>query len=234
MPQWSLKFLVPAVGALLALSAALAAACFVKAFGIDLPRPGAQRGGRAARSEVDRSLARRDVRLRRLCVPSPGVFPGLIIDALAPVVTALTGRRPHAGQTTHRLAHGRAGQRQPQLLQRPPGAAVHRDSRPGLAAYAIHRFASHALRRAPAWDCGFPDPSPITQYTAGSFAQPIRRVFGTLVFRAARQVDMPPPGDLRPARLQVRLQDLVWDGIYVAGRGRGRRSPPTGSTTSSS
>src|SRR6266516_4117287 len=34
LPQWVLKFLVPAVGGLLALSAALAAACFVKAFGI--------------------------------------------------------------------------------------------------------------------------------------------------------------------------------------------------------
>src|SRR5207302_8718433 len=40
LPQWVLKFLVPAVGGLLALSAALAAACFVKAFGITfLGRP---------------------------------------------------------------------------------------------------------------------------------------------------------------------------------------------------
>src|SRR6266446_2460220 len=34
LPSWGLKILVPAVGALLALSAALAAACFVKAFGV--------------------------------------------------------------------------------------------------------------------------------------------------------------------------------------------------------
>src|SRR5712692_133705 len=40
LPQWGLKLLVPAVGALLALSAALAAACFVKAFGVSfLGRP---------------------------------------------------------------------------------------------------------------------------------------------------------------------------------------------------
>src|SRR5213078_2688961 len=40
LPQWGLKFTVPAVGALLALSAALAAACFVKAFGVTfLGRP---------------------------------------------------------------------------------------------------------------------------------------------------------------------------------------------------
>src|SRR4030095_9389905 len=34
LPSWALKILVPAVGGLLALSAALAAACFVKAFGV--------------------------------------------------------------------------------------------------------------------------------------------------------------------------------------------------------
>jgi hydrogenase-4 component B len=84
-----------------------------------------------------------------------------------------------------------------------------------LAVWVIHRFASHAVRRAPAWDCGFPDPSPVTQYTAGSFAQPIRRVFGTLVFRAREQVQMPPPGDLRPASLTVELRDLVWDTLYA-------------------
>jgi len=84
-----------------------------------------------------------------------------------------------------------------------------------LAVLAIHRFASRALRRAPPWDCGFPDPRPITQYTAGSFAQPLRRVFGTSVFLAREHVDMPPPGDRRPARLEVVLSDLIWDGLYL-------------------
>src|SRR5215216_902539 len=40
LPQWGLKLLVPAIGAMLALAAALAAACFVKAFGVTfLGRP---------------------------------------------------------------------------------------------------------------------------------------------------------------------------------------------------
>ena len=84
-----------------------------------------------------------------------------------------------------------------------------------LAAFAIHRLASDRLRRAPAWDCGYPDPSPATQYTASSFAQPIRRVFGTVVFRAREHVEMPPPGDMRPARLVVDLRDLIWDALYA-------------------
>jgi hypothetical protein len=84
-----------------------------------------------------------------------------------------------------------------------------------LAAFAIHRLASDRLRRAPAWDCGYPDPSPATQYTATSFAEPIRRVFGTVLFRAREQVEMPPPGDMRPARLTVQMTDPIWDWLYA-------------------
>ena len=63
LPQWGLKFLVPAVGAMLALSAALAAACFVKAFGVTfLGRP---RTTVAADAQRGRPLvARGDVHFR--------------------------------------------------------------------------------------------------------------------------------------------------------------------------
>ena len=81
--------------------------------------------------------------------------------------------------------------------------------------YVIHRWASHAVRRSAPWDCGFPEASPATQYTAGSFTQPIRRVFGTIVFRARESVEMPPPGSIRPARYHADLRDLIWDVIYV-------------------
>ena len=84
-----------------------------------------------------------------------------------------------------------------------------------LAVYFIHRFASRALRRGPAWGCGFSDATPAAQYSGVSFAQPIRRVFGTLVFHARDHVMMPPPGDLRPARLRIELHDLVWNGMYA-------------------
>jgi hypothetical protein len=78
----------------------------------------------------------------------------------------------------------------------------------------IHRFASRAVRRAPAWDCGYPDPSPATQYTADSFAQPLRRVFGA-VFDVRETGEMPPPGDPRAARLTVAVRDLVWEIGYA-------------------
>jgi len=84
-----------------------------------------------------------------------------------------------------------------------------------LAASVIHRFASDALRRAPAWDCGSPDASPATQYSAESFAQPIRRVFGSVAFVTREKIDMPGPGETRAARFDLTLDDRIWDELYV-------------------
>ena len=212
LPQWLLKFLVPAVGALLALSAALAAACFVKAFGITfLGRPRSPAASDAG--ETDRFSLSAMFALAGLCLLA-GVLPGLVVDGLGPVVGLLNGGARLTDQY-----------HQPWLTLVPVGPL--KSSYNGLlvmlfmavsgvaAALLIHRFASSAVRRGPAWDCGFPDASPATQYTAGSFAQPIRRVFGSLVFQARERVTMPPPGDLRPARLEVELHDPVWERAYA-------------------
>jgi len=79
---------------------------------------------------------------------------------------------------------------------------------------AVHHFAGRRLRRGPAWDCGFPDPRPETQYSASSFAQPLRRVFGTSLFRAREHVDMAAPGEIAASRLLVVTRDLAWDWLY--------------------
>jgi hydrogenase-4 component B len=91
-----------------------------------------------------------------------------------------------------------------------------------LTVLVVHRLASRTVRRGPAWDCGFPDPTPTSQYSAGSFAQPLRRVFGTVAFGAAETVDMPPPGDNRAAGIVRRIGDPIWDTVYMPlGRGVG-------------
>ncbi|HZD21160.1 MAG TPA: hydrogenase 4 subunit B, partial [Burkholderiales bacterium] len=211
LPQWLLKFLVPAIGALLALSAALAAACFVKAFGVTfLGRPRSQVARAAV--ETDRwSLAAMFI-LAALCLVA-GVLPAWFIDALAPVAQTLAGSHLPARHgldwlTIVPIAQSRSSYNGLLLFVLIALAA-------GVAAVAIHRFASSRIRRAPAWDCGFPDASPATQYTAGSFSQPIRRVFGAVVFRAREEVQMPPPGATQSARLHVQLRDLLWDTLYV-------------------
>jgi hydrogenase-4 component B len=210
LSSWGLKFLVPAVGALLALSAALAAACFVKAFGITfLGRPRTEAARRAP--EADNFSLAAMLALAGLCLLA-GILPGFFIDALAPVAKGMVGASMPL-------------QRDVPFLSIVPIVEA-RSSYNGLlvflfmlfsgftAAVAIHRLASDRVRRGPAWDCGYPDPSPLTQYTASSFAQPIRRVFGPLVFRASERVEMPVPGSAAPARLVVRLSDVIWDTLY--------------------
>jgi hydrogenase-4 component B len=211
LPSWGLKFLVPATGALLALSAALAAACFVKAFGVSFL--GRARAPAAAKAhETDSNSLAAMYFLAALCLAA-GILPGLFIDALAPVSHALVGAHmPHqaglAWLTIVPIAESRSSYNG--LL-----VFIFIVLSGSIAAFAIHRLASDRIRRAPAWDCGYPDPSPATQYTASSFAQPIRRVYGTTVFRAREIGEMPPPGSTAPARLTVDLRDLIWDTLYA-------------------
>lgn len=211
LQSWGLKLTVPAAGALLALAAALAAACFVRAFGITfLGRPRGPGAGEA--QEVDRWSLSAMFALAVLCLIA-GIVPGFFIDALQPAVQAVIGAQMpvQSGQAWLSLV--------PivELRSSYNGLLVFAfiAATASLTAFVIHRLASDRVRRSAAWDCGFPDPSPLTQYSAASFAQPIRRVFGALVFRARESVEMPPPGSAAPARLTVVVRDLVWEALYA-------------------
>jgi hydrogenase-4 component B len=211
LPQWLLKFLVPAVGAMLALSAALAAGCFVKAFGATfLGRP---RTGVAQRAQETNTFSLSAMFVLVLLCLIAGILPGYFIDALAPVTQQLLGARLPPQEelkwlTIVPIAESRSSYNGLLLFILIAAAGW-------LGAYVIHRWASHAVRRSAAWDCGFPDARPITQYTAGSFAQPIRRVFGGFAFHAREQVYIPPPGQTQPAQLHLSMRDLVWDALYA-------------------
>ena len=211
LPSWALKLLIPAVGGLLALAAALAAASFVKAFGVSFLGRARTPEAAAAKETDALSLAAMGT-LAVLCLVA-GILPGLLIDSLAPVTTAMVGHSmPHqadlAWLTIVPIAESRSSYNGLLVL-----AFVTLSG--SLAALAIHRLASDRLRRAPAWDCGFPDSNPAIQYTASSFSQPIRRAFGSVVFAAREIGEMPPPGALSVARLTVRQRDLIWDFLYA-------------------
>lgn len=214
LPSWDLKIIVPAVGALLALSAALAAACFVRLYGVSfLGRPRSEEATHA--HEADGWSTGVLLGLVALCL-ALGILPGFVIDALSPVTEAMVGGRMPVQAAIPWLsivpvAEGRSSYNGLLVFLFIAGSA-------GLVAVAIHRLASNRLRRAPAWDCGFPDPSPATQYTAVSFAQPFRRVFA-LVYRTRERVTMPPPSSTVPAAFSVETRDLAWDGLYQPAAG---------------
>ena len=210
LPQWALKFEIPVVGASLALTAAFAAACFVRAFGtafLGRPRTPAARDAH----EVGAAMGIAMALLAALCVGS-GAVPGAILGLMGGAVEQLAG--------THFAREGL------QVMWISP-FGLERAAYGGLMVLLVvtiltwiiieivHRNANPRRRRGPAWDCGFPDPTPAAQYTASSFAQPLRRVFGTLVLHARERVDMPEPGETRAARFAVNLRDPAWAGLYA-------------------
>ena len=211
LPQWGLKLMVPAVGGMLAFAAALAAATFVKVYGtmfLGRPRSAAAAGA----LEVDRFSIAAMAALVALCLLA-GILPGFAIDALSPVTDALLGSRmPMQAEipwlSLVPIAESRSSYNGMLVFAFIAVSA-------GLAVFFIHRFASRATRRGPAWGCGFPIVTADMQYSGSSFSQPIRRVFGSLVFRAREEIDMPAPGETRPARLTVTMRDLIWDGLYA-------------------
>jgi formate hydrogenlyase subunit 3/multisubunit Na+/H+ antiporter MnhD subunit len=211
-PEPILRFLSPVVGAMLALAAGLAAACFVRAFGtVFLGRPRSAEAAAAHEAPFAQTAA--IGLLAFLCVAG-GLFGGLTAYAVDPLLNTLAG--------ASMMKHGE-GPTPFSLIAFDEGRSIY--DAPTIALFvaisalttmaAVHLLASRATRRSPAWDCGFPDPSPATQYTASSFSQPLRRVYGGIVFRASENVDMPAPGELRPAAFQLRFTDYLWRFFYA-------------------
>lgn len=214
LPQWVLKIGIAVVGALLALGAALAAACFVRFYGMAfLGRPRSEQAAQA--HDGDRAM------LWGMAIPAAlsvaiGVLPTPILRLFEPALLATVD----AGAFDDRAY-------QPWFWLAPTSAIGNSYSGlimvaaiAGLSAllsWVIHRYASRGARRAIAWGCGFTgdDPRARSQYTPSSFSQPLRRVFGSVAFRARDEVDMPQPGETRAAGFRVHMDDPAWRMIFT-------------------
>jgi hydrogenase-4 component B len=174
------RFLFPVGGALLALTSALAAACFVKAFGITflaLPRSEAAREAH----ESPTVMLAPQAFLAALCL-ALGLLPGLVLAALEGVLASLPGVRPSPemirGFATIAPGPGRFDHLSPLPLALTVLAAA------GLGAlFAARR---RAVRRAPTWGCGG-ELSPRTEYTATAFSKPLMMIFSA-IYRPTREV----------------------------------------------
>jgi formate hydrogenlyase subunit 3/multisubunit Na+/H+ antiporter MnhD subunit len=211
-PEPILRFLSPVAGAMLALAAGLAAACFVRAYGtVFLGRPRSEEAGAAHEAPAAQTIA---IGLLAVLCALGGLFGGFTAYAIGPLLTSL------AGASLMKLGDGPTPF---SLIAFDQGRAIY--DAPTIALFvaisaiatmvAVHLLANKKTRRSPAWDCGFPDASPATQYTASSFSQPLRRVYGGIVFKATEDVDMPGPGELRPAGFLVRYSDHIWRYLYL-------------------
>jgi hydrogenase-4 component B len=175
----------PLSGAMLALTGALAAACFVKAFGITfLAQPRSEEARQA--HEASPSMLGGMGLLTAFCV-FLGLFPTLFVRLFDAVTQPLTGTQLSAQLTMENgLVLGST---------QPLGGTV---STLGIALTGIcllpipfvlwFFFARRTRTRVgPTWDCGLRGLTPQMEYTATGFSKPIRMIFKAL-FRPRREV----------------------------------------------
>jgi formate hydrogenlyase subunit 3/multisubunit Na+/H+ antiporter MnhD subunit len=202
-----LRSLIPIASAVLALTGALVAATFVKVYGIAFLGQARSRHVRHARQGALGMRAGQGL-LAGLCVLF-GVLPTQVIALIEPVSEQLLGSGlPQAGA-------------QGWLWLTPISSETASYSAPltilllvliaGVAFWWFLRGVPRRIRRRDPWDCGFAPPSPRMQYTATSFAQPIRRVFGLLF-----EIDESRPAfDDAAPRYRLKLTDRAWGLFYL-------------------
>lgn len=179
------RIMFPLAGAMLALTGALAAACFVKAFGITfLAQPRSDHARQA--HEVSNPMLAGMGLLTAACI-FLGLFPTVFLKVFDPITIQLTGEHLSDRPTVvNGLILGSAHEL---------GGTV---STFGLVLTGICLlpiplvlwllFGRRAkVRIGPTWDCGLRGLSPAMEYTATGFSKPIRMIFKAL-FRPRREV----------------------------------------------
>lgn len=178
------RLMFPIAGSLLALTAALAAACFVKAFAIPflaLPR---------SREAADAREASFTMRAAMLILAVGCVGLGLgatfFVSIFDPITQQTLGVR-----TSAQLVMARGLALSPGT---PHGGTI---STAGIAALFLFAGIAFALPlvwrwkrrtvRGPAWDCGLPGLTAENEYSATAFSKPLRMIFSVL-YRPRREI----------------------------------------------
>jgi hydrogenase-4 component B len=213
-----LRLVFPLSGAMLALTGALAAACFVKAFGITfLAQPRSEHARHA--HEVSSSMQFGMAVLTAACVVL-GLFPTAFIQLLDPLTQQLTGQQL-SGQLS--LANG--------FVLASPGANGGTVSTLGIAfmgaslllipaALQLGFGRNSKTRRGPTWDCGQRGLTPRMEYTATGFSKPIRMIFKAL-FRPRRDVQREyefSPYFAKTIRFESHVEEVFEQRVYRPAR----------------
>ncbi len=209
-----LRAVLPVSAALLALTGALAATCFVKVYGVAFLGRSRTRRIRHAR-EVAWGMRVGMGLLALLCLVF-GILPTLTIRLIESVPRLLL----HRGLPSASV-HG-------WLWLTPVSARVASYSAPLLVLGLVLMLAlgygllhprrqRAAIRRSHAWDCGFGGLTPRMQYTSTAFSMPIRRIFSpvwTLKEQTEVQMDDREPLRVAGIRYQLQISDRIWPLLY--------------------
>lgn len=207
-----LRALIPVTAAMLALSAALAAATFVKVYGVAfLGQPRSRQVGHAR--EADIGMRASMALLACLCVLF-GVFPSTVIGVIGAVPQMLIGQGPPSAAA------------QGWLWLTPISPHVASYSAPlvfagvaiiGLLTFLFLHVHAGRIRRSDAWDCGYGSLNARMQYTGTAFSMPIQRIFAP-VWDLDEEIEetrnATQPLRTEAIRHQLQTQDKSWSRLY--------------------
>ena len=209
-----LRSLIPVSAAALALTAALAAACFVKVFGLIFLGQARSRNSEKAHEVHDKGMLAGPALLAGLCF-FIGIFPGVIIHLINNVSGQLLGATLPNDSTLGWLwlapvsAH-QASYSAPLVLI---GALI----AAGICYGYLRRNPLTVMRRAETWDCGFGGLTPRMQYSSSAFTMPFRRIFST-VWIIDEQIKKDMQGamnqDVAAVHYQLHIEDHSWPRLY--------------------
>lgn len=210
-----LRSLIPVSAAALALTAALAAACFVKVFGmifLGLPR---SRNSEKAQEVKDKSMLYGPALLAGLCFFF-GIFPNLIINLLNGVARQLLGQSLPNDTALSWLWLAPVSANK--VSYSPPMVLVGVLIAGGISFWYLRRnLETKTMRRAAAWDCGFGGLTPRMQYSCSAFTMPFRRIFAR-VWLIDERVDKEMQGamdmEVKAVHYHLQVQDHSWPRLY--------------------
>ncbi len=176
IPQPEVALVMPIAVSMLALTSGLAAACFVKAFGITfLAMPRSPEAAQA--HEAPLSMQTGMAALVLACI-GLGLAPFVVVPVLGAALSGFGGLAPTGVAFTLGLplgVSGAYGEMSPPLLALVLLLVL------GLVLVALRTLgADRRLRVGDTWGCGRIGQTPRMEYTATAFAEPLRRVFAAL------------------------------------------------------
>lgn len=170
VPSVTAKIILPLGGAALALTGALAAACFVKAFGISflgMPRSKNAEGAREATFSMSLGMAIPAI----LCLIL-GIFPGTVSDIIAPASFMITGSYVLPSYHGFIFVNESGAGLLPGFILSPMIVMIITSI---IFIYTV--AGKKRIRYEDSWDCGIPSLTPRMQYSATAFTKPIRMIF---------------------------------------------------------
>jgi formate hydrogenlyase subunit 3/multisubunit Na+/H+ antiporter MnhD subunit len=204
LSQNYLNMVIPVAAASIALAAALAAYVMVKFFGVVfLGQPRAENLKHAHEAGWPERIGM--IWLAAGCVLL-GLFPTQVIGWLTPVVRLLTNQTMFNDGNWLMLAPVSAERASyAPLIFLAVVAAITL-----LVFFGVRRVYHGRVRRADAWDCGYPEQDARMQDSAEGFGQPIRQIFASFM-RVERET--PDPFDREP-HYRGDSRDKIWLLVY--------------------